>query len=103
MSVEAPQKAPCPGPCPQGRAPSLRFRPHDQEILCAMLHHAAADKPLSQPRRRLTALNVWALSFGCSIGWGCFVMPGREFLPCAGPLGTFIAVLAGTLAMLGIR
>ena len=27
-------------------------------------------------------------------------MPGREFLPCAGPLGTFIAVLAGTLAML---
>ena len=65
-----------------------------------MLHHAAADKPLSQLRRRLTALNVWALSFGCSIGWGCFVMPGRDFLPCAGPLGTFIAVLAGALAML---
>ena len=27
-------------------------------------------------------------------------MPGRDFLPCAGPLGTFIAVLAGALAML---
>ena len=50
----------------------------------------------------LSQLNAWALSFGCIVGWGAFVMPGTTFLPGAGPLGTVISVAIGTLAMLVI-
>ena len=52
--------------------------------------------------RRLTPLGVWALSFGCSVGWGSFVMPGTTFLPVAGPLGTALGILIGALVMLVI-
>ena len=48
----------------------------------------------------LSPLNVWALSFGCAVGWGAFVMPGTTFLPIAGPLGTAIGMLVGGLIML---
>lgn len=47
-------------------------------------------------------LSVWAvlaLSFGYAVGWGAFVMPGRVFLPNAGPLGTVIGIAIGALAM----
>lgn len=43
-------------------------------------------------------LSVWAvlaLSFGYAVGWGAFVMPGRVFLPSAGPLGTVIGIVVG--------
>ena len=49
--------------------------------------------------RKLSPLAVWALSFGCSVGWGSFVMPGTTFLPNAGPLGTAIGISAGALIM----
>ena len=52
--------------------------------------------------RRLSPLAVWALSFGCSVGWGAFVMPGNTFLPIAGPLGTALGILIGVLIMLVI-
>ena len=52
--------------------------------------------------RRLSPLAVWALSFGCSVGWGAFVMPGNTFLPIAGPLGTALGILIGALIMLVI-
>ena len=42
---------------------------------------------------------VWALSFGCAVGWGAFVMPGTTFLPAAGPWGTVIGLAIGTLIM----
>ena len=45
---------------------------------------------------------AWALSLGCTVGWGSFVMPGTTFLPVAGPLGTAIAFLIGTVAMLAV-
>ena len=48
----------------------------------------------------LSVLNVWALAFGCSVGWGTFVMPGTTFLPLAGPLGTAIGLFLGALVML---
>ncbi|MBR1862234.1 MAG: amino acid permease [Lachnospiraceae bacterium] len=48
----------------------------------------------------LSPLGVWALSFGCSVGWGAFVMPGTTFLPIAGPLGTAIGMIAGAIVML---
>jgi len=31
----------------------------------------------------LTSLDVWAMAFGCMVGWGAFVMPGSTFLPVA--------------------
>ena len=50
--------------------------------------------------RRLSPLAVWALAFGCAVGWGAFVMPGTTFLPIAGPLGTAIGVAIGAVVML---
>ena len=44
-------------------------------------------------------LHMWALAFGCCIGWGCFIMPGTEFLPEAGPAGTAIAMALGAAVM----
>ena len=49
--------------------------------------------------RYLTPLSVWALSFGCAVGWGSFVMPGTTFLPDAGPVGTVIGILIGAVVM----
>ena len=50
--------------------------------------------------RYLSRLDVWAMAIGIMIGWGAFVMPGTTFLPIAGPLGTILAIAAGTLIML---
>ena len=48
----------------------------------------------------LSPLGVIALSFGYAVGWGSFVMPGKMFLPKAGPAGTTIGLLIGTLAVI---
>ena len=48
----------------------------------------------------LSPLGVWALAFGCSVGWGAFVMPGTTFLPIAGPLGTALGMFVGAAVML---
>ena len=48
----------------------------------------------------LSAAGAWALAFGCSVGWGAFIMPGTTFLPVAGPVGTAIGLGAGALVML---
>ncbi|MBR0130212.1 MAG: amino acid permease [Firmicutes bacterium] len=53
--------------------------------------------------RYLSKLDVWAMAFGCMVGWGAFVMPGTTFLPVAGPLGTAIAMVLGVLVMLVIE
>ena len=50
--------------------------------------------------RYLSRLDVWAMAFGCMVGWGAFVMSGTTFLPVAGPAGTVIALTIGTLIML---
>ena len=34
------------------------------------------EKPLD---RYLSPVDVWAMSFGCMVGWGAFVMPGTTF------------------------
>ena len=47
-------------------------------------------------------LSPWAalgLAFGYAVGWGAFVMPGKSFLPGAGPIGTVIGVLIGGVVM----
>ena len=49
--------------------------------------------------RHLSPLGVWALAFGCAVGWGAFVMPGNYFLHIAGPVGTAIGIAVGALIM----
>ena len=45
---------------------------------------------------------MWSIAFGCIIGWGAFVNPGKKFLPNSGVDGTAIAMLAGALVMIVI-
>ncbi|MBQ7669688.1 MAG: amino acid permease [Clostridia bacterium] len=47
----------------------------------------------------LSPVAVWALAFGCAVGWGSFVMPGTTFLPIAGPLGTALGIALGAVIM----
>ncbi|MBO5411697.1 MAG: APC family permease [Clostridia bacterium] len=50
-------------------------------------------------RKQLSPLSVWALAFGCIIGWGSFINPGKKFLPNSGVAGTAIAMVLGALTM----
>ncbi len=50
--------------------------------------------------RYLLPIDVWAMAFGCMVGWGVFAMPGTTFLPIAGPAGTILAMLIGMFIML---
>ena len=60
-------------------------------------HRRDMTKPLD---RYLSPIDVWAMAFGCMVGWGVFAMPGTTFLPVAGPAGTLIAMLIGMVIML---
>ncbi len=53
-------------------------------------------------QRQLSPMHVWALAFGCIIGWGSFVNPGKKFLPNSGVAGTAIAMVLGALVMVVI-
>ena len=53
---------------------------------------------MQQPK--LSPLMLWALAFGCCIGWGSFIIPGTTFLPTAGTAGTTIAILLGAAVMI---
>lgn len=50
-------------------------------------------------QRQLTPMHVWAIAFGCIIGWGSFVNPGKKFLPNSGVAGTAIAMVLGAAVM----
>lgn len=50
-------------------------------------------------QRQLSPLHVWAIAFGCVIGWGSFINPGKKFLPNSGVAGTAIAMALGALVM----
>ena len=60
------------------------------------------NRPLNEYDRYLSPLDVLAIAFGCTIGWGAFVMPGTTFLPVAGPLGSVIALLISVAVVLVI-
>lgn len=45
-------------------------------------------------------MHVWAIAFGCVIGWGSFINPGKKFLPTSGVAGTAIAMVLGALVMI---
>ena len=51
-------------------------------------------------QRQLTPMHVWAIAFGCIIGWGSFVNPGKKFLPNSGVAGTAIAMALGAMVMI---
>lgn len=53
-------------------------------------------------RRALSPVHVWAIAFGCVIGWGSFINPGKKFLPNSGVAGTAIAMALGALVMIVI-
>ena len=57
-------------------------------------------KNSSSLQRKLSPISVWALAFGCIIGWGAFVNPGKRFLPNSGVAGTAIAMLLGAFVMI---
>ena len=51
-------------------------------------------------QKSLNPINVWAIAFGCIIGWGSFINPGKKFLPNSGVAGTAIAMVLGALVMI---
>lgn len=51
-------------------------------------------------KRNLSPMHVWAIAFGCIIGWGSFVNPGQKFLPNSGVAGTAIAMVLGAIVMM---
>lgn len=61
-----------------------------------------ATKPTSSEsglQKQLSPMHVWAIAFGCIIGWGSFINPGKKFLPNSGVAGTAIAMILGALVM----
>lgn len=50
-------------------------------------------------KKSLNPMPVWSIAFGCIIGWGSFVNPGKKFLPNSGVAGTAIAMVLGALVM----
>lgn len=53
-------------------------------------------------KRQLSPAHVWALAFGCVVGWGSFINPGKKFLSNSGVAGTAIAMVLGALVMVVI-
>lgn len=51
-------------------------------------------------QKQLSPTHVWAIAFGCIIGWGSFINPGKKFLPNSGVAGTAIAMVLGALVMI---
>ena len=53
-------------------------------------------------KKQLSPMHVWALAFGCVVGWGSFINPGKKFLPNSGVAGTAIAMVLGAVVMIVI-
>jgi len=51
-------------------------------------------------QKQLNPMNVWAIAFGCIIGWGSFINPGKKFLPNSGVAGTATAMVLGAAVMI---
>lgn len=51
-------------------------------------------------QKTLSPMHVWAIAFGCVVGWGSFINPGKKFLPNSGVAGTAIAMALGALVMI---
>lgn len=51
-------------------------------------------------QKQLNPASVWAIAFGCIIGWGAFINPGKKFLPNSGVAGTAIAMILAAFVMI---
>ena len=62
------------------------------------------NKPQEQQqfKKKLNPIDVWAIAFGCIIGWGAFINPGEKFLPNSGVAGTAVAIAIGAFIMIVI-
>ena len=49
--------------------------------------------------KNISVFGAFALSIGCAIGWGSFVVTGSNFVSQAGPLGSIIGFVIGMLIM----
>ena len=58
------------------------------------------EKKETELKRQLNPMSVWAIAFGCIIGWGSFINPGKKFLPNSGVAGTAIAMVLGAIIMI---
>ena len=58
------------------------------------------DKNNTELQSQLSPMHVWAIAFGCVIGWGSFINPGKKFLHVSGVAGTAIAMVLGALVMI---
>lgn len=56
--------------------------------------------PEGSLKRQLSPMHVWAIAFGCVIGWGSFINPGKKFLANSGVAGTAIAMILGAAVMI---
>jgi len=65
-----------------------------------MSNRNVSQQQSSTLQRQLSPMHVWALAFGCVIGWGSFINPGKKFLPNSGVAGTAIAMVLGALVMI---
>ena len=61
---------------------------------------SSANSGNQELQRQLSPMHVWAIAFGCVIGWGSFINPGKKFLPNSGVAGTAIAMVLGALVMI---
>ncbi len=57
---------------------------------------------MKQDRQGFSPLGIWALSIGCSIGWGSFIVTCNTYLSKSGILGTVFGLLIGMAVILVI-
>ena len=50
--------------------------------------------------QHVSQLKAWAFAIGTSVGWGSLVVTSSTYLAQAGPLGTVLGLIVGSLAML---
>lgn len=68
-------------------------------MLCRKDNEMENSKQKPELKKQLSPMHVWAIAFGCIIGWGSFINPGKKFLPNSGVAGTAIAMFLGALVM----
>ncbi len=61
------------------------------------MSHQQAPQEQGQFKKEMRMLDIWALALGAIIGWGCFVLPGTNFLPKAGPSAIIGMLLGGVI------
>ena len=58
--------------------------------------------PQKRMKQTFSPLGAWAFALGTSVGWGSLVVTSNTYLAQAGPWGSVLGLLAGTLVMIVI-